>query len=482
MKTLTNPKGLWLACLTRCALLAGLLVATLGSRAAFAATAEFRVGRAKVVITPPIGSVIGNSYGVSIATGVTSDLHAKAVVFESGGVKAAIVACDLISLHRPIVEKARALIAERTGLSPERVILAATHCHGGPQTHPLFIEVVGGEARRISERYLEALPGMIAESVRLAEADLQPANIFVGQGHEDALTYNRRLLMRDGSVIKSSPTNANAVRAVGPIDPDVGVIYVEGRKGAPLVTVVNFAAHVGGGGSGQVAAHYPHYLAEVLGRVKGGSMLTLFINGMSGNLNPNNNTFRGSLVRALQGDSSAAAMGSILAAAVLKTYPQLKPLAPGQLQAKSRPVRVPVAPAPSQAALAAARATVLRHGKGATFNDVILAWRAIDLATYGPDGLWDSEVQAIAFGQEMAVVGFPGDSFVELGLAMKQNSPFALTLVSEQSGNGSLSYIPNAKAFPEGSYEVISARVVPGAGEVLATAAIALLTEMFPRP
>ena len=41
-------------------------------------------------------------------------------------------------------------------------------------------------------------------------------------------------------------------------------------------------------------------------------------------------------------------MGSVLAAAVLKTYPHLKPLAPGQLQAKSRPVRVPVAPAPSQ--------------------------------------------------------------------------------------------------------------------------------------
>ena len=446
------------------------------------AAANFRVGRAKVVITPPVGSVIGNSYGVSIATGVTSDLHAKAVVFESGGVKAAIVACDLISLHRPIVERARALIAQRTGLSPERVIMAATHCHGGPQTHPLFLEAVGGEARRLSERYVEALPGMIAESVRLAEADLQAAKIFVGKGHEEALTYNRRFLMTDGSVSKSSPTSANAVRSVGPIDPDVGVIYVEGSKGQPLVTVVNFAAHVGGGGNGMVAAHYPHYLAEVLKGVKGESMLTVFFNGLSGNVNPNNNTFPGSLVRALHGDSSAAGMGSVLAGEVIKTYPHLKPLGPGKLQARSQPVRVPVGQAPPKAELEKARATVLRHGKGPSFNEVILAWRAIDLATYGADGLWDSEVQAITFGQEMAFIGYPGDSFVEFGLAMKQNSPFALTLVSEQSGNGSLSYIPNAKAFPEGSYEVISSRVVPGGGEVLATAAIALLTEMFPRP
>jgi hypothetical protein len=53
---------------------------------------EFRVGRGKVVITPPIGSVIGNSYGITVSTGVSSDVHAKAVVFELDGVKAALVA------------------------------------------------------------------------------------------------------------------------------------------------------------------------------------------------------------------------------------------------------------------------------------------------------------------------------------------------------------------------------------------------------
>ena len=175
-------------------------------------------------------------------------------------------------------------------------------------------------------------------------------------------------------------------------------------------------------------------------------------------------------------------MGSILAGAVLKAYPHMKPLAHAPIKAISRPVRVPVGQAPSPEDLKQAHVTVRRHGKGVPFNDVIRAWRAIDLATHGKDGLWDSEVQAITFGYDLALVGYPGDSFVELGLMMKGNSPFAYTFVSEQSGNGSLSYIPNKKAFPEGSYEVISSRVVPGGGEVLAAAAIALLTEMFPRP
>lgn len=457
--------------------LAGLLLFSL--LLACSAAGELRVGRGKVVITPPLGSVIGNSYGVNIATGVTSDLHAKAVVFELNGVKAALVACDMISLHPPIVRQTREQIAARTGVSPERVILAATHCHAGPQTHPLFYTLRGAEAQQISERYVAQLPGRIAESVRLAEADLQPAKIFVGRAREETISFNRRFLLRDGTV-KMNPGRQNAaiIRPMGPIDPEVGVVYLESAEGAPLVTIVNFALHVAVTGGNRVSADYPHTLAEVLARVKGDSMLTVFINGMSGNINHTDV----SRLNRLSGEPEAARIGSILAAAVLKTYPHLKPIAATTLQAVSRPVQVPTAPAPSAAEVQRARAILRGHGKGAPFPEVIRAWRAIDLAEYSRDGFWPSEVQVIAFGTELALVGYPGDSFVELGLAMKQNSPFRFTFISEQSGNGSISYIPNEKAFPEGSYEVDSARIAPGGGEVLATAAIRLLTELFPRP
>jgi neutral ceramidase len=454
-----------------------LLAASLPAGGAFGA--ELRVGRGKVVITPPIGSVIGNSYGINVSTGVSSDVHAKAVVFELAGIKAALVSCDLISLHPPVVRRTRELIAARTGVPPERVILAATHCHAGPQTHPLFFALAGAEARQISEQYVEQLPGLIAESVRLAEADLQPARLFAGRGREDTISFNRRFLLRDGTV-KMNPGRQNpaAIRPMGPIDPEVGVVYAESPAGAPLVTIVNFALHVAVVGGNRVSADYPHTLAQVLARVKGDSMLTVFINGMSGNINHTDV----SRAKQLSGEPEAARIGAILAAAVLKTYPHLQPITPTTLAAVSRPVPVPVPPPPSAAEVGNARAIVRGHGKGAPFSQVIRAWRTIDLATYGREGFWPSEVQAITFGRELALIGYPGDSFVELGLAMKQNSPFEFTFVSEQSGNGSISYIPNEKAFPEGSYEVDSARIAPGGGEVLATAAIRLLTELFPRP
>ena len=182
-----------------------------------------RLGRAKVVITPPIGCVMGNFYGVEVSTGVTSSLHAKAVVFAIDGAKAAIVACDLISLHPPIVGKARALIAERTRVAPDRVILAATHCHAGPQTYPPLYALGPERARQLSKAYVGKLPGLIAESVRLTELDLQPAKMSVGRGFEDSISFNRRYLLREGTVTMGARAS-EVVRRAGPIDPEVGVV------------------------------------------------------------------------------------------------------------------------------------------------------------------------------------------------------------------------------------------------------------------
>lgn len=138
-----------------------------------------------------------------------------------------------------------------------------------------------------------------------------------------------------------------------------------------------------------------------------------------------------------------------------------------------------------------------QYGKAAPppFSDVVKAWRIIDLVSLKSksrheitttvpltdDGsALQSEVHVVALGEEVALVGFPGDAFVELGLAIKLNSPFPFTVVSEQSGNGTLSYVPNRKAFFEGGYEVISARFAPGGGEILTDTVIRALIELFP--
>src|SRR5262249_38653267 len=88
------------------------------------------------------------------------------------------------------------------------------------------------------------------------------------------------------------------------------------------------------------------------------------------------------------------------------------------------------------------------------------------------------EVQVIALGDELAWVSLPGEIFVELGLAIKQDSPFRRTIIAELA-DGAIGYIPARRAYAQGNYEVISARCAEGSGERLVDAALRLLKELY---
>jgi hypothetical protein len=89
----------------------------------------------------------------------------------------------------------------------------------------------------------------------------------------------------------------------------------------------------------------------------------------------------------------------------------------------------------------------------------------------------EAEVQALAAGGDIAWVGLPGEIFVELGLDIKRASPFRHTVVVSLA-NGSLGYFPNRKAWPEGNYEVVTARCAESSGERMVEAALRLLEEL----
>jgi hypothetical protein len=84
----------------------------------------------------------------------------------------------------------------------------------------------------------------------------------------------------------------------------------------------------------------------------------------------------------------------------------------------------------------------------------------------------------VAMGDELAWVSLPGEIFVELGLQIKQGSPFRQTMIAELA-NGSIGYIPNRIAYPQGNYEVLSARCGEGSGELLVDAALRLLRGLY---
>jgi neutral ceramidase len=102
------------------------------------------VGLAEIDITPPVGYRMDGYFTERLATGQKDPLRAKALVFQQGATRAALVVCDLLGMPLSMSREVRALAAARTGIPAANIAIAATHTHTGP----LF---AGERARIFSE-------------------------------------------------------------------------------------------------------------------------------------------------------------------------------------------------------------------------------------------------------------------------------------------------------------------------------------------
>jgi neutral ceramidase len=435
---------------------------------------ELRVGAAAVVITPPVGTPLAGYYDTRISDGVHDELYAKALVMECGGGRAAMVCCDLITMPPNVAKEARRLIERDTGLKAEQVMISATHTHTGPILPGRTArETADGPGGDLARQYVEALPERIAASVKRAVEKLAAARGSAAVGREEKLSFNRRYIMKDGTVgWNPGKLNPKIDQPAGPIDPAVSVVYFESEDGAPMVTYVNFSMHPDTVGGLQISADYASPLCNVLGRLKGDAMVTMFTNGTCGDINHVNVNSK----EPQKGFDEARRIGTILAGEVIKTYARLRPIEADAVRFKREVVKLEL-PKFTPEELQKARQTAVKFGKDApAFLERVNAFKVIDVAAREGKP-WEVDVQVIALGDDVAWVGLPGEIFVELGLAIKEASPFRYTIIAELA-NGAIGYIPTKKAFEQGNYEPVSARCAAGSGEVLAETAIRLLNEL----
>lgn len=439
---------------------------------------ELRIGAAAVVITPPLGTPMAGYYYERGADGVHDDLYAKALVLEKDGAKAALVSLDLISTSHTLVREARREIEKATGIAGGHVMISATHSHTGPliaDRGPR--EQTLGSLTDLAQRYNAELPARIADVVRQADARLTPARAFAVHGHEDTIAFNRRFHMLDGTVgWNPGKLNPRILKPAGPIDPDVPVVYFEAPQRKPLATYINYAVHLDNVGGSQISADMPYTVYRLLSEYKGKEMVTLYTSGCCGDINHINVNW----AEPQKGHDNAARMGIILSAAVLRAFPHLQPVAPGPLRVQRQIVPLPL-PKLEAGDLEKAQEVVHRHrSKKApqpTFLETVHAYKVLDVAAReGKPN--EVEVQVVALGTELAWVSLPGEIFVELGLTIKQDSPFKHTIIAELA-NGSIGYVPSRRAYPQGNYEVVSARCAEGSGELLVETAGRLLRELF---
>lgn len=458
------------------------LVMALGPVAGWAAEADGRqalkLGTASVDITPQPGTPIAGYYAPRGAEGVHDPLLASAMVLSDGKKKIAVVSLDLIKTERSTVEEARRLIQQQTGIEGAAVMISATHSHTGPilASGAAYDADFGGHDPLVT-RFMLDLPSRIAEAVSQANDNLRETAASVVVGRCEGIAFNRRFFMRDGTVgWNPGKMNPRIVRPAGPVDEAIPTVLFRDNDGQPQAAYVNYSIHLDTVGGTQFSADMPYTLRNLLRSAKGESFFTLYTTACCGDVNHIN--VSNDLPQ--KGHEEAARIGTRLAGEVLRSLEQTHPVGKVSLQYAQRYVDLPCSEVTQQDAEASREVLArVRDPQSARpgFVEMVSAYRVADILERNREPL-SAEVQVLTIGDQIAFVSLPGEIFVELGITIRQGSPFVCTAVAELA-NGHLGYIPNRVAYPQGNYEVDSARCAAGSGELLVDTALQMLRELF---
>lgn len=442
-----------------------------------------RAGFAKVVITPPVGTPMeGYSARQGVSQGVHDDLFARALVIDDGATRAAIVGCDVLGVDRRLVAAARAKAADAGAVPADHIMIGATHTHAGP----------AGLRFDVDEALCEMTARLVAGAVVAAARELRPAVLKAGRSTLDTVSQNRR-------------------HPDWPIETRLDVLVFDSPdpvREPPVAVVVNYACHA------TVLYHtnlllsgdYAGYAARTVERLTGAP--AVYLNGACGNINP---------VWMEQTFEEAERVGVIVGAEAGRVAQELRPLGRGQVawnirwdELTSKPVtrgrlvedpRIRVAStqvelpvrafldpdeydrrlADLNARLAALpadavaeRHEVLQHiTRYRTERQVAARGRRTGA---GPH-IVRPEIQAVGLARDTAIVGLPGEFFVETADAIRHDVGIPNLLVSCYT-NHYVGYICPREVFDQGGYESGVTLFGPDAEPLVRKTARALVKEV----
>jgi len=431
---------------------------------------KLRTGVARVDITPPIGlRMQGYAARTHGATWIHDGLEATAIALDDGSHRIAIVTCDLVGLDRASVENSRRIASEICGIDPKAVMISCSHTHGGPAVgRRSYIEA--------ENEYLHLLERQIATSVALATGEMRSSRIFVGRG-SIRIGVNRRLLTKTGMVIGVNPD--------GPIDPDVAVLRIDDDSGRTRALLFSHSCHgtTLGGDNYQITADYMGYARRnIEADLREDGTTSSFVNGAAGNINPHpRGTFE--LARthgiALAGEAIRASQTAEEAEEPAISHHEVETVLP---LSEPPPLTEIEADLPS---LQQELHRKESEGIHAPALRTQVLWREemkrrIQTGSV-KEGI-EVEIQAMRIGP-LGIVGLPGEVFVEIGRAIKEESPFAHNIVAGYT-NGNFGYIPTAQAFEEGGYEpnshvyLLEQKFSPEVGEIARKASMQALRSL----
>lgn len=448
---------------------------------------RFSVGAATSDITPAVGCPMGG-YGArkGRSKGIATPLRCRAFVFDDGAAPAVLAICDLLYVTYDISTLVRAQVNDELGISPERVMLTATHTHSGPS----------GLTIALDELYTRSVSQKIAGTIAVAYAKRRSACLAYAETTVASISQNRR--SPDGAV----ETTARLLIALA-----------DGEATRALATIVNFACHatVLEHDNLELSPDFPGAVASSIEDNVGG--VAAYLQGCAGDTNP---------VWARHDHLEAMRLGSVLGLAAARAVNEAIPLRTGQwsvnlsmgedVAAKPPPgfrlvTEVPIGGRRQFLELARRTRPTLqaaqneladidqRLNRASTPDDrlpLLARQAAARMEMYfaghsyfyaehadgtGNGSSEEIEVQAFRLGHSTAIVGIPGEPFFAIGEEIRRRSGFANLLVAGYA-NEAVGYLPVASEFPLHGYEVGCSRYEPDAAEQIVAAAVRALASL----
>jgi hypothetical protein len=351
----------------------------------------------------------------------------------------------------------------------------------------------------IDERTLQA--------VKEASQNMVPVKVGAGSGHEDGIMENRRLKLKNGKEADvrqaySLPPDEE-VAAVGPVDPEIGILRLDKMDGRTLAVVYNFACHpIQGVPNGGNTADITGFASRVIEDNFSNGTTTLFLQGCAGDVNP-------IWYKDVDHPRSAEPLGNILGLSTLRALREVQTKEDGRLKIIREFIELPRADLSQRIReMKSEKAKLVQSLRGTSLNlktfihlfmkyhmsgefpsyyshrylhdeamgrdDLrrldadnqrnmeqylrniytmeeltriqtnlaLLRKHQIDNAADGKSTI-DVEVLGVRIG-DFVLVTFPGEPSVQVGLNIKQRSPYERTFVAGYT-NGYIYYAPTAE-------------------------------------
>ena len=481
---------------------------------------SFLAGFARVDITPPLGISMPGYYQDRRASAILDPLQINLVAFSDGETTALVAQIDTESLSDVTAGRLLDAMTKVTGVSRDAIILHASHTHDGgqlafaaPDDDVLSkVRSLGPEGRfgELEKRYRDFVATRAADAAVLAIRDLKPARLAIGRSRAERISFGRRYLMKNGQVLTNPGTNnPDVVEPVGTADDEVQVLRID-REGGPAIAIVNFQTHPDVVGGTAITADWPGLTRAVFEAATFGEAQCLVLNGAQGDVNHCNVMPRpgeqNELARDFdgvdRGYGHAKHLANVIAAAALRVWRKCEAVETGKVRFAKRLVRVPAQKGdvdPKKDLVWAQDVWALHRksedlGVVSSDGDLVTAkfgWTGMELTTEVAragriialsrrDDFFDVPVWGIALGRSVSFGAFPGEPFNDIGVAVKEKTPFRMTLLACLT-NGNFGYFPFSDSYARGGYESATSLFGPSVADDLIAGQLALQRDLIVR-